>query len=199
MEPEEAFPYKAPDALTKKKYAKIFEIKETLKPRLFKLLFDKLASSIILIIASPILILIKVAYLVEGLIIPENSGPMFFFYNAVSGGKIIKKYKIRLIKSSFIDPELAKLNDWKAYSKEWSPKSRTYVGTFVKKFYLNQTDEQKLLSKNGTLFTDLKRNTALNEAISRGFEVAIFDDGLQDNSIKSVSYTHLTLPTNREV
>jgi len=55
---------------------------------------------------------------------------------------------------------------------------------FVKKFYLNQTDEQKLLSKNGTLFTDLKRNTALNEAISRGFEVAIFDDGLQDNSIK---------------
>mgnify|MGYP000097161857 CR=1 FL=1 len=138
MEPEEAFPYKAPDALTKKKYAKIFEIKETLKPRLFKLLFDKLASSIILIIASPILILIKVAYLVEGLIIPENSGPMFFFYNAVSGGKIIKKYKIRLIKSSFIDPELAKLNDWKAYSKEWSPKSRTYVGTFVKKFYLDE-------------------------------------------------------------
>jgi len=55
---------------------------------------------------------------------------------------------------------------------------------FIKKFYPDQTDEQKLLSKNGTLFNNLKRITALDEAISRGFEVAIFDDGLQDNSIK---------------
>jgi len=55
---------------------------------------------------------------------------------------------------------------------------------FIKKFYSDQTDEQKLLSKNGTLFSNLKRITALNEAISKGFEFAIFDDGLQDNSIK---------------
>jgi len=55
---------------------------------------------------------------------------------------------------------------------------------FVKKFYPNQTDEQKLLAKNGTLFSNLKRITALDEAISKGFEVAIFDDGLQDSSIK---------------
>ena len=55
---------------------------------------------------------------------------------------------------------------------------------FIKKFYPNQTDEQKLLSKNGTLFSNLKRITALDEAIAKGFEVAIFDDGLQDNSIK---------------
>ena len=55
---------------------------------------------------------------------------------------------------------------------------------FIKKFYPNQTDEQKLLSKNGTLFSNLKRITALDEAISEGFDVAIFDDGLQDNSIK---------------
>ena len=55
---------------------------------------------------------------------------------------------------------------------------------FIKKFYLNQIDEQKLLSKNGTLFSNLKRITALDEAISEGFEVAIFDDGLQDSSIQ---------------
>ena len=55
---------------------------------------------------------------------------------------------------------------------------------FIKKFYPNQTDEQKLLAKNGTLFSNLKRITALDEAISKGFEVAIFDDGLQDSSIK---------------
>jgi len=55
---------------------------------------------------------------------------------------------------------------------------------FIKKFYPNQTDEQKLLSKNGTLFSHLKRITALDEAIAKGFKVAIFDDGLQDSSIK---------------
>ena len=55
---------------------------------------------------------------------------------------------------------------------------------FIKKFYPNQNDEQKLLSKNGALFSNLKRITALDEAISEDFEVAIFDDGLQDSSIK---------------
>jgi tetraacyldisaccharide 4'-kinase len=55
---------------------------------------------------------------------------------------------------------------------------------FIKKFYSNQIDEQKLLSKNGRLFTSLERITALDEAISQGYEIAIFDDGLQDASIK---------------
>jgi tetraacyldisaccharide 4'-kinase len=55
---------------------------------------------------------------------------------------------------------------------------------FIKKFYPDQIDEQKLLSKNGTLFSNLKRIIALDEAIAKGFEVAIFDDGLQDSSIK---------------
>ena len=36
---------------------------------------------------------------------------------------------------------------------------------FIKKFYSNQIDEQKLLNKNGPLFSSLKRITALNEAI----------------------------------
>ena len=55
---------------------------------------------------------------------------------------------------------------------------------FIKKFYPNQIDEQKLLSKNGKLFTSLKRISALNKAISQDYKIAIFDDGLQDNSIK---------------
>ena len=55
---------------------------------------------------------------------------------------------------------------------------------FIKKFYRDQIDEQKLLSKNGKLFTSLKRIAALDEAISQGYKKAIFDDGLQDISIK---------------
>ena len=55
---------------------------------------------------------------------------------------------------------------------------------FIKKYYSDQIDEQKLLSKNGQLFTSKKRITALNEAISQDYKIAIFDDGLQDTSIK---------------
>ena len=55
---------------------------------------------------------------------------------------------------------------------------------FIKKFYSNQIDEQKLLDKNGRLFTSLKRSAALNKAITQGYKIAIFDDGLQDTSIK---------------
>jgi tetraacyldisaccharide 4'-kinase len=55
---------------------------------------------------------------------------------------------------------------------------------FIKKYYSNQLDEQKLLSNNGKLFTAKKRSRALSEAENENYQVAIFDDGLQDYSIK---------------
>jgi len=67
--------------------------------------------------------------------------------------------------------------------KEILEKKYTKV-CFIKKFYSDQIDEQKILSKNGQLFTSIKRVSALAEAISQGYEMAIFDDGLQDHSIK---------------
>ena len=109
-------------------YQHVFELKEPLPPRFFKMLFDKLAAAVLLLVSAPILLLLKLAYVIEGLLIPENKGPMFFYYNAVSAGKIIPKYKIRLIKTKFIEPVGAKRGDWIAYSAEWTPVSRTYVG-----------------------------------------------------------------------
>ena len=54
---------------------------------------------------------------------------------------------------------------------------------FVKKFYSNQYDEQKLLESRGKLFTSAQRLDAINLAENAGYEIAILDDGLQDNSI----------------
>ena len=54
---------------------------------------------------------------------------------------------------------------------------------FVKKFYKNQLDEQKILTKNGRLFTSTNRTEAIKEAEDENYEIAIFDDGLQDKSI----------------
>ncbi len=55
---------------------------------------------------------------------------------------------------------------------------------FIKKFYKNQIDEQRLLKRNGKLFTSNKRIESLAEAEYENYEFAILDDGLQDNSIK---------------
>ena len=137
-EPKGAFPYTPPSVDAKKKFAYIFDFNEPLPPRFFKVLFDKTASVYVLVISVPILLLLKTAYVIEGIMIPENAGPMLFYYWAMSGGKKIKKWKIRLIKEKYIEPKGAKRHDWIAYSAEWTPDSRTHVGAFVKKWYLDE-------------------------------------------------------------
>jgi lipopolysaccharide/colanic/teichoic acid biosynthesis glycosyltransferase len=137
-EPKEAFPYKPPTEEIRQKYRHIFELDRPLPVRLPKLVFDKLVAGLLVLASLPVFFLLKIAYVIEGWLIPENAGPMFFYYNAVSAGQIIPKYKIRLIKTKYIDPEGAKRHDWLAYSAEWTPDSRTYVGQFVKKFYLDE-------------------------------------------------------------
>jgi lipopolysaccharide/colanic/teichoic acid biosynthesis glycosyltransferase len=137
-EPKEAFPYESPSDELKAKYVDIFKLSNPLPRRPVKVVFDKLVSLILLSVSLPILILLKIAFIIEGVLIKENKGPMFFYYNGISAGRLIKKYKIRLIKESFINKEAAKKHDWIAYSAEWSPESRTYVGQFVKKYYLDE-------------------------------------------------------------
>lgn len=138
VEPAIAFPYKPPSDEVRRRYSHIFALQGPLPPRWAKLLFDKVAASICLLVAGPLMLLIKIAYVIEGLLRPESRGPMIFSYNAVSQGRVIPKYKIRLIKQRYIDPEGARRGDWHAFSAEWTPDSRTHVGHFVKKFYMDE-------------------------------------------------------------
>ena len=137
-EPLEAFPYTPPTDEIKAEYAHIFALKEDLPPRISKILFDKVVAFILLSISLPILMILKIAYVVEGILIPENRGPLLFYYWGVSGGKKMKKLKIRLIKTKYIEPEGAARHDWIAFSAEWTPDSRTHVGAFAKKWYLDE-------------------------------------------------------------
>lgn len=138
VEPREAFPYQPPTDELKIKYSELFELKQPLKVPLPKLIFDKLLAFIILVCCLPVIIFLMIFNWVEGLIIPENKGPLFFYYNAVSRGKIFRKYKIRLIKQKYIDKELWRKGDWHAFMREWDPAARTNLGKFVKKFYLDE-------------------------------------------------------------
>ena len=147
MEPKEAFPYTAPTEEIKKQYKEIFELDHSLKVPFPKLLFDKVVAGIILLFCLPVVLVLLLANLVEGLIIPENRGPLFFYYNAVSEGRIFKKWKIRLIKEKYIDKELQAQGDWHAYQNEWMPEARTHLGAFVKKFYLDEIPQFYMVLK----------------------------------------------------
>ena len=60
---------------------------------------------------------------------------------------------------------------------------RDIKSCFIKKYYKNQIDEQRLLESNGKLFLSPKRIDAVRQAENKNYDVAILDDGLQDTSI----------------
>tara|TARA_B110001452_G_C15218492_1_gene422434 strand:+ start:680 stop:1618 length:939 start_codon:yes stop_codon:yes gene_type:complete len=60
-----------------------------------------------------------------------------------------------------------------------------YKTAIIKKFYSDQSDEQKLLRKRDKLYTLSYRKESLKKAVQENIDFAIFDDGLQD---KSLSY-----------
>ena len=99
-EPKKAFPYKPPSDDIKQKYSYIFHEQFSIKQKYLKLIFDKFVALIFLIITSPIIILLKLAFIIEGLIIPENKGPMFFSYNAVLKVKFFQNIKFVLLKQN---------------------------------------------------------------------------------------------------
>jgi len=138
IEPKEAFPYQAPTDELKTKYRELFELKRPLKVPLPKLIFDKILAFVILTCCLPVILFLMIFNWLEGIVITENKGPLFFYYNAVSRGKVFKKYKVRLIKLKYIDKDLWIKGDWHAFMKEWDPASRTNLGKFVKKFYLDE-------------------------------------------------------------
>ena len=62
-------------------------------------------------------------------------------------------------------------------------KKKNIRSCFIKKFYKDQLDEQKILIKRGQVFSSKVRIDSIKQAEHENYEVAIIDDGLQDSSI----------------
>ena len=137
-EPEEAFPYLPPSKELREIHADIFARTSPIPIRVDKWMFDKFLAITILFFTAPILALLWSAYKIEGLFDPSSRGPVFYFYWAVSGGKKIKKIKIRAIKTQHIDRTAALVHDWRAYKSEWNVEHRTRIGHFAKTYYLDE-------------------------------------------------------------
>ena len=61
--------------------------------------------------------------------------------------------------------------------------SKNLKAAVIKKFYINQKDEQMLISKKTNLISKINRKDSLDSAIRQNFKYAILDDGLQENYI----------------
>ena len=61
--------------------------------------------------------------------------------------------------------------------------NKKFKTVFIKKNYINQFDELKLLKKRGEVISADKRENALILAKKKKFELAILDDGLQQKNI----------------
>ena len=103
IEPLQAFPYKPPTAQIRQKYAYIFQLHGPLPSRFFKALFDKVMAVFLLVLSASILFLLKFAFLIEGWLIPENKGPMFFFTMPLVLARLCLTIKFALLKPNILN------------------------------------------------------------------------------------------------
>ena len=78
---------------------------------------------------------------------------------------------------------------------------KKFKTAIIKKGYFHHKDEKRLLEKNNKVFFDTNRQISLLKAIRDKFELAVFDDGLQDKKIdydiKIVCFNSLSLAGNQ--
>ncbi|MDB4349376.1 sugar transferase [Omnitrophica bacterium] len=150
------FPYLAATEELRKKYKEVFSLKEPVKERLCKAVFDKTFAIIAVVLAAPLLAGIAIAMFFDGLIHPEHRGPVLASYMATSKGKNFMKYKFNIAKGSCINKEARKRGDFSAYPSSWEPANFTCVGRFLKKHYLDELPQMFNVLKSDISFVGIR-------------------------------------------
>ena len=134
--------YNIPAQEIKERYKNVFSLKQPLKDRIPKLILDKVLSSVMLFMISPVFAMVIIAYFLDGLIHPEHKGSVFASYISCSCGKKFMKYKFRLAKESLVDEETRKKKEYKPeYHSQKKKENLTCVGRFLKKYYLDEVPQ----------------------------------------------------------
>jgi lipopolysaccharide/colanic/teichoic acid biosynthesis glycosyltransferase len=136
-EPPQAFPHVPPSSIVREKYGHLFHHADP-ADRPSKNAFDLVVGFVALLATSPLFLAIAIAHGILSMISPHERGPLMVSYKAVSKGKVFRKYKLRVVRRNHINASAALDNDWHAYAAEWDPSCRTLLGSFLKKFYLDE-------------------------------------------------------------
>lgn len=100
--------------------------------------FDVVLSFGLLLVMSPLLILIMMAILAEGLFAPRSRGPIFLSEPRGSEGKIFDLPKFRIIRMDVFSKIRATQKYQHIKPMEGDPNNLTRIGFVLKKFYLDE-------------------------------------------------------------
>ena len=104
-----------------------------------------------------------------------------FLINFIKNFSVKKKYKIKTIcVGNIYIGGTGKTSLCIEINKILKNKFKT---VFIKKRYLDQLDERKMLQTHGKLISEENRGMSLDKAEAKKFNLAILDDGLQDKKI----------------
>ncbi len=126
------------DPWIRNRFKDIFALKQPLNSRISKEVLDKLLVLLSLQVVFPLIFLIIIAILIEGLFFPDCKGPIFASYFSYSKGKKFIKYKFRIAKYSLRDEKALKGDFSHQYHMQQSRENITHVGWFLKKYYLDE-------------------------------------------------------------
>jgi lipopolysaccharide/colanic/teichoic acid biosynthesis glycosyltransferase len=98
---------------------------------------DILFSVVALFLTAPFYLLVAFLIWVDGLLRPENAGPIMDPYIAASAGRKFLKLKFRTLKWSDTDTVSSRL-DFQFRPSEHVEQNLTFVGRFLKQFYLDE-------------------------------------------------------------
>jgi len=100
-----------------------------------------MASLVALVILSPVFVLIVLAIIIEGFLIPKNRGPVFYTETRMSQGKPFTLRKFRIFKTSAYEP--IRRSGAMVHTKkiEHDPANLTWTGNLLKKFYLDESPQ----------------------------------------------------------
>lgn len=103
-----------------------------------KIAFDKALAVLGLFLLSPLFLGVALAMAIDGLLHPENRGPIFYTEARVSQGRIFQLYKFRVAKKAAIEAEAQEKGHKHMKPLEKREDTKTNVGRWLQTYYLDE-------------------------------------------------------------
>ena len=106
-----------------------------------KAAFDKIVALLALVITSPLLLTIALAIKLNGLLYPEDRGPVFYKEARVNQDRIFSLYKFRVLKAAALEAARHQKGYDHAKPLEGREENKTRVGRWLQRWYLDEVPQ----------------------------------------------------------
>lgn len=103
-----------------------------------KRVFDIVASLILAVVLSPLILLVLLMMFLENIFIAASRGSIFYTETRVSQGEPFKIYKFRIFKTAILEEKVKTGEFVHTKNLEKDKKNLTYTGRFLKRIYMDE-------------------------------------------------------------